>query len=112
MGVRVVRSEQHGTDEVLQCVGGPEQPHQHRATVIERISGVVVERHCLVEAGDRLLVTLQRRQRDAALKVRIKLLRGQRHRPVETRERLGWPTELEADFAAPQMSRRRIGRKR
>src|SRR2546430_9584780 len=89
--------------------GGPEQPYQHRATIIERVGGIPIEGHCLVEARHGLLVALQRRERDAALKVRIKFLRGQRKRAVETRERLGWPTELEADLAAPQVGRRRIG---
>ena len=110
--VRVVGPQHHGTHEIWECLSRPEQTHQHRAAVIERLRGVAIECQGLVETRDRLLITPQRCQRDAALKVRIKLPRGQRHRPVETRERLGWLTELEADFAAPQVSRRRIGCKR
>ena len=55
--------------------------------------------------------SLEQRQRYAALKVRVKVARCQLKCALKACQRLARPRQLQATFAAPQVRRRRLGRK-
>ena len=103
--IRVVGLKHNSAGKVRQRLGGTEQPHQHRATVADRFRRVWVENHSRREAREGFVVALEQRECDATLKVHIKLLRRQLRRPVEARERLGRPAELQTHLSPPQVSR-------